>query len=182
MRLNSARKKGTATYKKTFDRANRFVWTRLLRHQITIGIPEHTKYGTPRVLLTFIGTNTSQAFTIDLTALTGPELAAFKETALIATEVAEPIVEGLDRAALENADADDSDDRLYRPLPTVVVRKGALREYAEGVLQRRDAVLRSLDATILAGVGAAADGGDVDRHEQEGLEAQDDASEDDESP
>lgn len=180
MKLSSGgdKRKGSR-YANTFNRANRFVWTRLMRQQLTVRCVEHTVQKTQRVLLTITGSSDSQSITIDLTALTGHELEAFKETVLIATEVAEPIVATLDKAALENVNADDSDDRIYRPLPTVVVRKGALKEYDEGVLRRRSAFFQRDGMRILAGVGPGDEGGDLDQRQSSGLATEDHASEDD---
>jgi hypothetical protein len=95
-------------------------------------------------------------------------LLAFREAVLIATEVAEPLVRNLDAAARERLDdGDDSDDRLYRGLPTVVVRKRALGKYDEGVLQRRSDVLQGIGAQFLAGELPAFEGGGLDELKEE---------------
>ena len=60
-----------------------------------------------------------------LTNLTGPELDAFERTFQHAIELARPSVEARDKLAKEAFDSgDDSYERVYRALPTFVVREG----------------------------------------------------------
>lgn len=156
---------------KDFSRMARFIWTRLPNHQITVQTPEdEERKGEQRVVLTLVrgASGSNNSVTIDLTALTREELLAFRETVAIATEVAEPLVVKRDQDAMERMDAgDDSDPRIYRGLPTMVVRAGALREYDQGVLGRRQDVLSGIGYNKLPGNGVPGPGSSVDESVQE---------------
>lgn len=172
MKIPDRRRKGTPgaidVDAGDFARIFRFMWTRLLRHQVSIIVPDDaTRIGRQRVLLTFVS-GMNRPVTIDLTNLTLPELRALSETVAIAVEVAEPEVMARDQEAREKQDAgDDSDDRCYRPLPYVVIRKGALRAYHEGLLLRRKNVLSGVDLNVMPGRRPAVAGGSVDEQQQE---------------
>jgi hypothetical protein len=74
-----------------FSRATRFIWVRLPWHQITVSVP-FSKSGKFQEVILTLTRGTNQSVTINLTSLTLPELLALRESVLIATEVAEPIV------------------------------------------------------------------------------------------
>lgn len=158
-----------------FARATRFIWTRLSRHTIQVNTPDHSRGGQRVILSITHGVN--KTVRIDLTALTYPELLALRETINIATEVAEPICQSLDNKAAEkmNHDGDDSDERIYRPLPTVVVRKGTLREYDQGILDRRKDVLSGVQYQLLPGGRPKGFGSNLDNREEDDSVAEDDA-------
>lgn len=148
------------------NRLNRFMWTRLPSHEVVIHVPDSNDETYQRVMLT-LSRQYSQV-TIDLTGLTVVELQAFRETVLIATDVALPIVEALDQKARDDElNGDDSDNRLYRGLPTVVVRKGALREYSEGLLLGRKDVLQAIGTQFGSGGQAPRGSMVLDNKDQE---------------
>lgn len=157
-----------------FARANRFMWTKLPNHEIVINVPESDDGTHQRILISLIGRYKNVTF--DLTSLTEVELAAFRETILIATDAAKPIVELLDQKARDDElNGDDSDTRLYRGIPTVVVRKGALKQYSEELLQRREDILSRIGTQYGSG-GSAPDGSsEVDLPDEEVRSAGDDS-------
>lgn len=72
-----------------------------------------------------------------LTSLTSEELALFRELMNLALDLAEPIVEQRDKAAQDAYEnGDDSFVRIYRQVPRLVVRDGALRANS-GSLRKR---------------------------------------------
>lgn len=76
----------------------------------------------------------SKKATMNLTAFTEEELSAFATFVERVVEQARPICKVRDDAAKEAFDeGDDSFIRLYRPVPEIIVRKGALPEYDEGI-------------------------------------------------
>lgn len=125
MRLNKS--PGRKMSSLNFAKASRWLWLRLPHHQLMAHViqdPNDKKY---HVILNLTRGNGAGA-TIDLTRLTHAELVAFRESVLIATEIAEPLVVAADLEAREAADnGDDSDDRVYRGLPTMVVRSSVLQ-------------------------------------------------------
>lgn len=145
---------------------SRFVWTRLAYHNLFVNTPIRAEEDTTRVILS-IGRGTGKPVTIDLTSLTATELAAFKHTVLIATEVAEPICKALDdRAREEMNNGNDANPRCYRPLPTVVVRPRAFREYSGGLLDGRKDVLSGMQLNVLPGGEPTIVSGDLDESSQ----------------
>lgn len=156
-----------------FSRDNRFIWVRTFLHQITVHTPEEPA-GNKRVILT-LTRGAGEHLGIDLTALTASELKAFRETVAIATEIAAPIVERLDLEAQEAVKNGNSelDDRFYRPLPTVVVRKRALEEYDEELLRRRTELLVSASDGRGAEAGTPVPSGGVAEPEQEDRQSSD---------
>ncbi len=146
---------------------SRFIWTRLAYHQMFVNTPLRAEPEGTRVLLS-LGRGQGKPVTIDLTSLTAVELAAFKQTVLIATEIAEPICEDLDRRALEELEnGNDANPRCYRPLPTVVVRPRAFREYSGRLLDGRTDVLSGVQLNVMPGGGLADDSGNLDEYSQE---------------
>lgn len=100
--------------------------------------------------------------TIDLTRLTHPELLAFRKSVLIATEIAEPLVLAADSEARKAAEnGDDSDDRVYRGLPTMVVRSSVLEfsPYNQGILERHSDVFSRVAGGIINSKSAELPGG-----------------------
>ena len=91
---------------------------------------------------------------ISLANLTEAELDTLKELFDLAFELAKPIVQERDRVAQDEFDkGNDSFDRLYRRVPTLVVREGAKRENNPGLRQRHADLLDS------SGGGEGVDGG-----------------------
>lgn len=73
--------------------------------------------------------------TISLTGMTRPELDAFKEFMDLAFAAAQPVCERLDELALEafTENGDDSFARIYRTIPTVLVRERVQQEHRAGL-------------------------------------------------
>ena len=150
-----------------FSQLTRFLYTRLIHHTVIVNAPMDAAGRFQRIILSIMhgkGTNVA----IDLTHLTLAELIAFRETVAIATEVAEPIVRQRDLEAQEKAEnGDDSDDRIYRAVPTVVVRERALNSYNESVLNGRPDVFQRVGPGN-GRLGRSSDGGSaVDERKQE---------------
>ena len=79
----------------------------------------------------------SVGITLGLTTLTHAELRGLKELIDLAFELAEPVVQERDRVAQDEFDkGNDSFERLYRRVPTLVVREGAKRENNDSLRQR----------------------------------------------
>lgn len=156
MKLPSQRTGGNVDVSPT----TRFIWTRLAYHQASVNTPEND--GQTRVLFS-LNRGQGKPVVIDLTALTLVELEAFRQTVLIATEAAAPICKELDlRAQKEMENGNDANPRCYRPLPTVVIRTRAFREYSGRILDGRQDVLSRMQLNILSGGGYASSGSDVD--------------------
>jgi hypothetical protein len=166
-----------------FKLNTRFIWCRTLWHQLTVSVPWTRDKSRQSVLLSLVR-GAGQAVVIDLTSLTLPELIAFRETVAIATEVAEPIVRRLDLDAAEGFtdDGDDSNNRLYRPLPTVAVRKRALAEYDQGVLDRRTNALSGAGIDLVPGTRTSFVNSTMDESDQKGEVSEDASSPTDSSP
>jgi hypothetical protein len=156
----------------TFSKASRGLWLRLPFHQVAVHLivdPNDTKQ---HVIMNLTRGNGMGA-TIDLTRLTHAELVAFRKAVLIATEIAEPLVVAADLEAQEAADnGDDSDDRVYRGLPTMVVRTSVLEptEHNQSVLQRHSDVFLRVAGGVLPAGGSEQPGGGVAEVEPGGPE------------
>jgi len=154
---NGQRKPGNV-----FSKASRAVWCRLPWHQVSVNIPKIDKDDYDHICVALTRGNSTTV--IDLSRLTLPELAAFRFAVLVATDLAEPIVRALDEKARNDyATGDDSDDRGYRGLPTLVVRRSVLPvgAHSEGVLQRYQDALQGIGGQVLSGGGPAEAGSDM---------------------
>jgi hypothetical protein len=149
------------------NRLNRFLWTKLPFCEVTINTPVSGDGTHQRTVLTI-----SKHFghiTMDLTALTEVELNAFRETVLIATDIAAITVAQLDqRARDDELNGNEPDDRLYRGIPVMVVRKGALGEHSSGVLLGREDILSRVGAQFSTGGSAGDSSGDLDNQNEGG--------------
>jgi hypothetical protein len=86
-----------------------------------------------------IGTPGVKPLQLHLTSLTRIELEELKKFLNLAIDLAMPVVIERDRVARDAQEAgDDSYGRIYRALPTVVVRSGKIFTYREGVLYGPD--------------------------------------------
>jgi hypothetical protein len=148
--------------------ASRFLWTRLAYHSLNVNTPaSQIGKGHSRVIFS-LTRGQGQPVVIDLTALTAVELEAFKQSVLIATEVAAPICAELDhRAQEEMENGDDSNPRCYRPLPSVVIRPRAFREYRGSILDGRKDVLSGMQLNVLSASGLSDDSSDLDEQREE---------------
>lgn len=159
--------KSDNTSREGLNRRNQFAWIKFMWHQIAIHVPLSTNKSYQRVILT-INRGNGTPVGLDLTNLTLLELQAFTETVALATEIAKPIVERLDlEARKEDEDGNEPGDRFYRPLPTVVIREGALDEHNKELLRRRADVLSRLSAKSALKESAAIGSGSVDEQQQE---------------
>jgi hypothetical protein len=141
-------------------RANRFMWTKLPNYEVVVNVPLANDETHQRVFFSI--SRPYGQVSIDLTALTAVELAALRETFLIATDVARPVVEALDQKARDDEqDGNDNNPRLYRQLPLVVVRKGALTSYSESLLLGREDVLHAVGAQFSAAGSAESESSGV---------------------
>lgn len=157
MRLRNSRQSSS----NTFTKASRWLWLRLPFHSLMGHVVEDPNDHKYHVILNFTRGNGIGA-TIDLTRLTHPELIAFRKSVLIATEIAEPLVLAADDEARKaQANGDDSDDRVYRGLPTMVVRAGVLEfsSYNQGILERHSDVFSRVAGGVLPPPGAEQSGG-----------------------
>lgn len=145
-----------------FKTSNRLMLTRLSFHALQIYTPTNPTNGKPKVILA-INRGAGKPLAIDLSQLTEQELVAFRETVLIATEVAQPICAALDQRAQEAMqNGDDTDPRTYRQVPVVFVRPRSLAEYDRRVLDRREDVLQGMQFNLMSANGASESGGHVD--------------------
>lgn len=145
----------------TFTKSSRWLWLRLPFHQVGVHLVVDPNDKRQHVIMNLTRGNGIGA-TIDLTRLTHAELIAFRKAVLIATEVAEPLVVAADLEAQEAANnGDDSDDRVYRGLPTMVVRSSVLEstEHNQGVLQRHSDVFLRVAGGVLPAPGTEQSGG-----------------------
>lgn len=77
------------------------------------------------------------ATSLNLNALTVPELNALEEFFIRAFKLARPVCEQLDeRAKTAFEEGDETYVRLYRPVPRLYVRKRSEREQREGIPER----------------------------------------------
>lgn len=156
-----------------FQNRIRFILTRLTYHTIQVHTPSNPETGLSKVLLS-LNRGAGRPVTVDLSALTVEELAAFKESVLIATEAARPICVELDRRAQEAMqNGDDADPRTYRSVPVVFVRPGSLAKYDRRLLDGRKDVLQGVQFNVMQSNGVSEPGGDLDEHvqvEQDGTE------------
>lgn len=149
-----------------FSNKNRLILTRLLHHMLQIHTPEDPEFNTTKIILS-ISKGSARPMAIDLTRLTEKELIAFRETVLIATEAAQPICAELDQRAQEAMrNGDDSDTRSYRPVPVVLVKPRALRQYDKRLLDRREDVLQGVNVNVMQPDGVSGPGGEVDESVQ----------------
>lgn len=151
MRLNGDPSKRASS--SAFSKASRAIWLRLPYHQASMHVIKN-HVNTPVEIILNLTRGNSPGTLINLTRLTHAELLALREVILIATEVAEPLVLAADENARKAADnGDDSDDRVYRGLPTLVVRRTVLPvgTHSESVLDRHKDVFRGVGGQILSG-------------------------------
>lgn len=161
MRLNTT--PGRRKSSTTFSKASRWLWLRLPYHQVMGHVVEDPNDKKNHVILNITRGNGVGA-TIDLTRLTHAELVAFRESVLIATEIAEPLVLAADSEARKAADnGDDSDDRMYRGLPTMVVRSSILQfgSHNQSVLDRHQDVFPRVAGGIIPAKSTEPVGGSV---------------------
>lgn len=80
---------------------------------------------------------TRQPVYFTFTALTSEELASLRELFNRMFDMVEPIVEHRDKAAQDAYDqGDDTITRLYRQVPRLIVREGAIREHSISLRER----------------------------------------------
>lgn len=159
MRLKSGRESSG----NTFTKASRWLWLKLPFHTASCHLVTDPNDKKPHVILNLTRGNGIGA-TIDLTRLTHAELIAFRKAVLIATEIAEPLVLAADHEAQEAADhGDDSDDRMYRGLPTMAVRPSILSPTGDyqSVLDRHQDVFSRVAVGIVQPRGPQQPGGGV---------------------
>lgn len=145
-----------------FKTSTRFVLTRLSFHALQIYTPSNINTGHPKVILA-INRGAGKPLAIDLSQLTEQELLAFRETVLIATEVAQPICAALDLRAQEAMkNGDDTDPRTYRQVPVVFVRPRSLEKYDRRILDRREDVLQGMQFNLMSANGVSESGRDLD--------------------
>lgn len=122
-------------------------------------------------------------YIMTLTSMTSDELEALKEFAILTYSAILPIIEDRDRNADEAATrGDDSFDRVYRPLPQVVVRERTFSEDNQSLHDRLANVLKRPWVRSMRDVGARGNGNDLADDESKSSRAQDDGPKADESP
>lgn len=92
----------------------------------------------PNVRIDYKPNHGYKIFGIELTALTEPELAAFKKIMNLAIDLAEPVVKERDRLAKLEDPNSSTNGRVYRALPEVAIREGAFTPYRQGVQLRSE--------------------------------------------
>lgn len=156
-----------------FKTSTRLMLTRLSFHALQIYTPNNPATNKPKVILA-INRGAGKPLAIDLSQLTEQELIAFRETVLIATEVAQPICAALDQRAQEAMqNGDDTDPRTYRQVPVVFVRPRSLAEYDRRILDGRENVLQGMQFNLMSANRVSEPGSDVDElveDEQAGTE------------
>lgn len=136
----------------------------------------------PNVQLRIIRPGAGKPVSLNLTAMTVKELEAVRELFNLALDLAEPVVQHRDEVARRAQDqGDDSFARSYRQLPELVIRKGKIATYDQGVLQRpADVPVRVRAVGQPAdrrGDGAGGAGGGVADEESSDTGAPDDGAE-----
>lgn len=145
-----------------FGTQNRFMLTRTSFHTVQVYTPPNPDTGLPKVILS-INRGAGKPMAIDLSMFTEQELIAFKETVLIATEVAQPVCTALDQRAQEAMNnGDDTDPRTYRSVPVVFVRPRSLQEYDRRLLDGHKDVLSGMQFNLMQPNGSGESVGDLD--------------------
>lgn len=138
-------------HKGALNKVARFVWLDLPYHSVHVHTPKSDDGTHQRVVLTISSKIGRGTVGMDLSALTSQELEAFRQAILIATEASKPVVETLDQKAMNDEQAgDDSNTRLYRGLPRLVIRPGTLGPHDPSLLLGRSDILRGLGAIVSA--------------------------------
>lgn len=136
-----------ARTRESFSVATRMLQARLVHHSIVLHCPPHPETGHPEVLLSFISNNARGAkYTINISRMSSDELDVLKDVLNLAIDMGRPLSKHLDDYVKEHEEelSEDLNSRFYRPLPTVVYRKGALAQYSEELFDGCKDVLRKL--------------------------------------
>jgi len=115
---------------------------------------------------------------INLTRLTEPELDALKNILDSTIELARPIVQLRDKVARDNLDhGEDSDPRVYRPVPNIIKRPWAVGIDAASVLDRSEDLPTRPRSVVPRNQGLGSKGGPVAEPDARDSQAEDNATE-----
>ena len=143
-------------------RATRVILARLPFHNVEVHLPQYDGTSVRSVNILFKRNGGTGYHAISLTQMTPPEINLLREAVMIACELALPIAE----AHLEKAKEDlshgspDTDDRVYRPLPIVVVNSDLIGEHDPSLLDRHPNVFAG-SASHFVGLASTGGGGSV---------------------
>ena len=97
----------------------------------------------PTVRLLITKNKRARPTTLDLTMLSEQELECLKKAFDLAFEEAKPVCRLRDQeAAKRHAEGDDSNHRIYRPVPQFIVRERPISKHAESLRDRPDGLPR----------------------------------------
>lgn len=179
MLLDDSKKEGK------MSRATRALLSRLPFWHVEVQTPKYkgNSEQSVNVVISRAGAGARGYVAISLTQMTEAELLLFRETFLIAVDLALPSVRKLDIKAKEDLQngAPDTDPRIYRGLPIVVANKERIGEHDQGIFDRYPNVFAGPTAHFFRSSAPKSDGDAVDVEESQDEECSDESSEGGES-